>query len=126
MRAVLIIAVAIIVAIVALAFHAPAAWLGERLAAASGNAIVLASADGTVWSGRGALASGDGRGRIPVAWHVVPSALLRGELALVLDPVAGDATPRGTIRLQTNAIAADGCLAAGPLVTLVAWSPLRR
>ena len=42
LRAIAIAVVAIVVALAALAWNAPAAWLGERLAAASGNTIVLA------------------------------------------------------------------------------------
>ena len=117
-RAIAIAVVAIVVALVALAWNAPAAWLGERLAAASGNTIVLASADGTVWSGRGALAGSDGRWRIPVAWRVIPSALLRGELALQLDAAEGAAAPRGTLRFSTDAIAVDGLALRLPAAAL--------
>lgn len=117
-RALLVAIVVIVVALVALAWQAPAAWLGERMAAASGNAVVLANAEGTVWSGRGVIASGDGRWRIPVGWHVVPSALLHGELAFAFDPLASDVAPRGTIRLHTHGIAVDGLALRLPAAAL--------
>jgi hypothetical protein len=100
--------VAILAVIVAVfVARIPASWLGERVAAAGGNAIRFVAGEGTLWSGRGALASADGRWRVPVAWKVAPLALLRGELAVTLVP-EGEAAPRGTLRLTTSGATIEG------------------
>ena len=66
------------IAIVVVALQAPASWLAHRLSLAIGESVRVIDTHGTVWDGRGVLASPDGRWKIPVAWHLKAAPLLRG------------------------------------------------
>ena len=70
---------------------------------ATGRAVRLADADGTVWRGRGTLVAA--ATRIPVAWDVDLWPLLRGIGARADSPGSGATTPRATIALHGNGIA---------------------
>ncbi len=116
-RAFLVGLVAILVAIIALAWRAPAAWLGGRIADASGGAVHLVASEGTAWNGRGVIAGADGRWRIPIAWRIAAAPLLEGTLAITLEPPAGTARPAGTVRLRSGELTIDNLALAFPAVT---------
>ena len=88
---------ALVVVVTVVALQAPAAWFVHRLAAALGGAVQMQDTEGTVWNGRGVLASPDGRWKVPVGWHLRAAPLLRGEVELELEPQQGRDTPRGTV-----------------------------
>lgn len=87
------------VAVLAFAF-APASLIAPRIEAASHGGLRLVEPEGRAWNGSALLASRDGRARLPVAWRLAPTSLLRGEAqvqfvapgALRANVVARDAT----------------------------------
>lgn len=68
----------------ALIITAPATWIDARLRGASDGRLRLASAQGTLWSGSGRfeVRNADGRSGLakPIAWQLLPGALLRARL----------------------------------------------
>jgi len=76
---------------------APAAWLDRPLALRSDHRVRLADAEGFWWHGRGALTSADGEARMPIAWRVAFAPLLRGFLAVELEPRGDGASPTGSL-----------------------------
>ena len=87
------------VAGIALVAFAPATWLDRRVAAATAGRVRLNAADGTVWRGRGAIVDSHGAWRIPLAWRIAPTPLLRGVLEVEFEPAASDG-PRGRLTLD--------------------------
>ena len=106
------------IAIVVVALQAPASWLAHRLSLAIGESVRVIDTHGTVWDGRGVLASPDGRWKIPVAWHLNAAPLLRGEVEVELAPQEGLDTPRGTLRLARTGFAAQGLVLDLPATVL--------
>jgi general secretion pathway protein N len=88
--------------VLAIAAFAPASLLDRRIATATGGKVRLVDASGTVWNGRGALASEAGTWRSPIAWTVAWTALAQGTLAVAFEPAAGTTAPRGTLDAATN------------------------
>ena len=106
------------IAIVVVALQAPASWLAHRLSLAIGESVRVIDTHGTVWDGRGVLASPDGRWKIPVAWHLKAAPLLRGEVEVELAPQEGLDTPRGTLRLARTGFSAHGLVLDLPATVL--------
>jgi len=102
-RAVVLVAAVALAVIVAAAWLAPAALLDSRVARATGDAVRLAAAEGTVWQGRGTIVAATAR--IPIAWDVDVLPLLRGIVRMQVRSGHGALTPRATIALHGNAIA---------------------
>ena len=108
----------LVVAVVVLALQAPASWLAHRVSLAIGESVRVIDAEGTVWTGRGVLASPDGRWKVPVAWHLKAAPLIRGEVELELVAQAGRDTPRGTLRLSRTGFTALGLVLDAPATVL--------
>ena len=102
-RAVVLVAAVALAAIVAAAWLAPATLLDSRVARATGDALRLAGAEGTVWRGRGTIVAA--AARIPIAWDVDFGALLQGAVRVKVRSGNGASTPRATIALHGDAIA---------------------
>ena len=101
-RPLLLVALAGIALVAAIAWFAPASLLDSRLARATGGAMRLASAQGTLWHGRGVAAAASAQ--IPVAWNVDPWPLLRGVVRMDVRSDAGADSPRGTIEVRGDEI----------------------
>ncbi|HEY2818986.1 MAG TPA: type II secretion system protein N [Casimicrobiaceae bacterium] len=84
---------------IALVAFAPATWLDRRVAAATAGRVRLNDAEGTVWRGRGAIVDSHGAWRIPIAWRIAPTPLLRGVLDIEFEPAQSDA-PLGRVTLE--------------------------
>ncbi len=77
-------------ALLAVVWHAPAAWVGTVLADATNQRISLNQAQGTVWQGSAVLVFKGGSGstdvaRLPgrISWHLLPTWLgLRGNVGI--------------------------------------------
>jgi general secretion pathway protein N len=98
----------------ALAAWAPAWLLDARLGAASQGRWRLADTHGTVWNGRGRITSAEGAASLALAWTIDPLRLLRGDLALQLQPAEGSDQPRGAIAWRDATLALDGVVLALP------------
>lgn len=108
----------LVVMIAVLALQAPASWFVHRLTQAAGGSVQVLDPEGTVWNGRGILASPDGRWKIPVGWHLRAAPLLRGDVELELEPQQGIDTPRGTIRLSRSGFSTRGLVLDAPATIL--------
>jgi hypothetical protein len=108
----------LVVMLAVLALQAPASWLVHRLTAGFGDSVRVLDPEGTVWNGRGVLASPDGRWKVPVGWHLRAAPLLRGEIELELEPQQGIDTPRGTIRLSRSGFSTRGLVLDLPATIL--------
>lgn len=108
----------LVIAVVVVALQAPASWVAHRLSAAIGESVQVVDTQGTVWDGRGVLASPDGRWKIPVGWHLKAAPLVRGEVEVELAPQEGRDTPRGTLRLARTGFAAHGVVLDLPATVL--------
>jgi len=96
----LLIVAALAAAVVAFALRlAPASLADARVAALTRGAVRLIDVDGTLWNGRAFLAAG--AARVPIAWRIDASPLLRGELRLQLvrDDGGSGAMPKGDIAI---------------------------
>ena len=104
MRRALVIFIAVIALAGVVIAIAPASLAGVILARASGGALALVNADGTIWRGHGTLAAADAL-RLPLAWSIDPWSLLRGELRLdVAPPTASGRTPSAAITARGNTV----------------------
>jgi hypothetical protein len=88
----------------ALAAFAPATLVDARLARLTEGRLRLADAEGPWWRGRGMLTDAAGTWRVPVAWRIVPGALVAGRLGVefVADP--GTPMPHGRLDAGSNAV----------------------
>jgi general secretion pathway protein N len=111
--------------VVALAAFAPATLLDRRLAYATAGKLRLADAEGTVWQGRGLVVDGGGRFAIPVAWRTSRSQLLRGTLAVELQPVGGTTTPTGLVQLGNDRLSLQSLAVEAPARALASTLPAR-
>jgi hypothetical protein len=114
---------AIVALAVAIAATAPASLAGAAVERATGGAVTVAGADGTLWRGRGTLAAGSAL-RLQIAWSIDPLGLARGELRVRIRPVAptGDA-PRADVSARDGALALRGLDVALPADGLAALAP---
>ena len=104
MRRMLVILVSLVGFAAIVVALAPASLAGVALQRASGGAVTLAVADGTLWHGRGTITSGPAL-RVPVAWSIDPWPLVRGELWLHLSPPnAAGPSPHGEIVARRGAL----------------------
>ncbi|HTQ72837.1 MAG TPA: type II secretion system protein N [Burkholderiales bacterium] len=93
--------------LVFLAATLPAAWLGYALERASGGAVAIGDAKGTLWRGRGALAvrsGGSYRGIADIEWRCNPVLLFSGRLSMALTGDAPGASLRGTLSLGFGSV----------------------
>lgn len=81
---------------------APAALLDAGLAAQTHGMARLADAHGTVWRGSGTVAAADGTWRLPLAWSVHASPLLRGVVQVDLRPPREGNLPAGVITIDRS------------------------
>lgn len=101
-----------LVALALLAFaigaFVPASMIDARVAARTGGALRIADTQGTVWRGRGVLTASDGSWRMPLAWRLAPSPLVRGVVDVTLYPLdAVTDAPRGHVQLAQGRVRAD-------------------
>jgi len=101
-HAVVVIATLAIAVAIAAAWLAPAALLDPHLARATGGALRLADAEGTVRQGRGTVIAGTSR--IPITWQVGWRHLLRGAVQVQVKSGTGAATPRATITVSADTL----------------------
>ena len=119
-RAVVLVAAVALAAIVAAAWLAPATLLDSRVARASGDAVRLAAAEGTLWRGRGTVVAA--AARITIAWDVDFGALLQGTVRVEVRSGIGASTPRATIALHGDAIALHDVDVTLPAAIVAAFS----
>jgi len=87
-------------AILFVAVHAaPAQLAGWWLRHASGGALLITDAQGSLYDGRGNLGDAAGRWSVPVAWTLETGALARGVLGVRFGASPADAV-RGTLRVS--------------------------
>ena len=84
MKIIVLVLAVVAIAVTAIAAFAPASLADARLASLSNGTLRLAEARGTLWQGRGLLASPDGRWRIPIEWQLKPQALFAGVASIEL------------------------------------------
>lgn len=104
MRAWLVIVAGIAAFVIALLAFMPATLIDRELDKQSGGKLRLADASGTVWNGRGAITAPGAGWRVPLAFSVAPSDVIRGSHRLLLQPVDGAATPRGAIEAANGGV----------------------
>jgi len=82
----------------------PPTVIDQRLATLTKGAVHLIDTEGTVWDARGVLAAGTAR--IPLAWRIDPSALVRREIRMHF--IRGDGSsstaPKGEVAIRANAV----------------------
>ena len=102
-RPLVLFALSILALAAAIAWLAPASLLDSRIARATGGIVWLASAQGTLWDGRGIVMAA--HSQIPVAWNVDPWPLVRGVVHVRVRSDVGADTPRATVDLRADGIA---------------------
>ena len=102
-RAVVLVAMVALAAIVEAGWLAPATLLDARIARATGQSVRLADAEGTVWHGRATVVLT--AARMPVAWEVDAWPLLQGVMRVRLRSDTGARMPRATIAVRSNGVA---------------------
>jgi hypothetical protein len=102
-RAVLLVAMVGLAAVVEAAWLAPAALVDARLAQVTANTVRLLDVQGTIWRGRGTLAAA--ASRVPIAWDLAFWPLLQGVARVRLTPRDGAPTPRGTLAIRSEGVA---------------------
>jgi hypothetical protein len=107
-------------AVVALA---PATLLDGALAAHTGDRLHLVDARGLWWHGEGALATGDGMTRLPLAWHVAFVPLLTGKLVVALRAGDDGAAPTGIVTLAEGTVDVRDLHVVAPAALLPALVP---
>ena len=119
MRRVLLIAAALLLAVAAAAWLAPASLVSLAVTRATHGAAVLAGAEGTLWHGRGTLVANGAQ--LPLGWTTEASPLLRGRLRIRLEPPEGSVdAPRGLIELGANDVMLADTRIAFPAAMLAA------
>lgn len=91
-----------IAAVVEAAWLAPASLVDTRIARSTRGAMRLTGAEGTLWNGRGTVATINGS--FPVAWDLELSALLQGEARIRMWSDLGSNSSRGTVAIRANGI----------------------
>ena len=134
-------------ALLGLVLWAPASWVAQRIADASGARVLLAEADGTVWNGSAALVLTGGPGSSDAAalpgrlqWTLRPawsglvlrlrqSCCLSGELALRLTPGFSGLTAQWQGSPDAAATAGNSSIGQWPLAVLAGlgtpWNTLQ-
>ena len=102
----------------AFAVFAPAALLDARLDAATQGRLRLADTSGTVWSGRGIATNAQRTWSLPLGWKVDPLRLVRGDVAVKLQPVDAGDLPRGAIVWRDATLTLDGVAFTLPATVL--------
>ena len=125
MRAVLrglaALAVVLVLAVCAVRF-APATLATRGVREASGGALTLADARGTLVDGRARLVDSVHGVSVPVAWKVDTGAALGGTLVVRLGDGPGDPV-RGIVRVTRDAIALEAADITLPAALARAWLP---
>jgi hypothetical protein len=122
MRRALLLVAAVAIVACAFALFAPATLADAWLERASGGAVVLADAAGTLWRGRGTLVAGEGR--LPIGWALDPWPLLRGEVRFSLLPFdEAGGTPGGAVTLRDRAISVRALELVLPARALTSLAP---
>jgi hypothetical protein len=102
----LLIFAALVAAVVLFALRlAPASLADARIAAMTKDAVHLTDVEGTLWNASGTIAAG--ATRMPIAWRIDATPLLRGELRLQLVRGDGDSAsmPKGAVAIRRDAVA---------------------
>ena len=102
----------------AFAVFAPAALLDARLDAATQGRLRLADTSGTVWSGRGIATNAQRTWSLPLGWKVDPLRLVRGDVAVTLQPADAGDLPRGAIVWRDATLTLDGVAFTVPATVL--------
>ena len=102
----------------AITIEAPATLIDARVAALTDGRIRVVAATGSLWNGAGDLTLLPDSVRIPIAWHLEPTSLLRGELA-------GSITAADAKRPATFAVAAEDFSVHDLVIALPAAAVLR-
>lgn len=101
---ILAIAVMVVVLVVgAVAFFAPASLADRAVESGSKGRVRLADTSGTLWSGSGTVTDATNTWRVPLRWSIPPRSLLTSMHELVLEPVPGATTPKGTVGIGNDA-----------------------
>ena len=119
-RAVVLVAMVALAAVLEGLWLAPASLLDARIAGATGQTVRLVDPTGSVWSGRGILVAAPAR--IPVAWEVDVWSLLRGTVRAQIRSDSGATIPRATIAANANGVTlsdVDVTIPAGVFVALL-------
>ena len=101
------------------ASFAPASLADRWIASATQDRLRLADADGTLWRGRGMLSDARGAWRLPIGWKVDPSALVRGALALELEPRSDGGSAQGRVQWVSQTLDLSGVRLDLPVTGLV-------
>ncbi len=112
--------------LVFLAVNLPAAWFGVVLERASGGAVALGDARGTVWKGRGSLAvrsGGSFRGVADVEWRCNPFSIFTGRLAVTLTGTAPGGSLKGNLGLGLRSVRLEKVDATVPVAFLQSAFP---
>ena len=123
MRTTLRIVAAAVLLALAVLLLAPAAWLDRVLAERTQQRLRLVDAQGLWWNGSGAVATGDGAARVPIAWRVALVPLLRGALVIELVPDAGDGSPSGHVSVRRDAVDVRDLHVRAPAAVVFAFVP---
>lgn len=113
--------------LVFLVANLPAAWFGYALERASGGALALGDARGTVWKGRGALAVRSGaafRGIADIEWRCNPLSILAGRLSVALSGSAPGASLRANVSLGFGSVRLQNVEASAPVALLEPAIPI--
>jgi hypothetical protein len=116
-----VVALVIAAALVALSF-APASLASRAVARASGGALALADAEGSLADGRARIVDAAHRVSVPIAWRLDRTALANGTLRVDLGRGAGDPV-RGTLRVTRTTLALDDADITVPAALVGAWLP---
>jgi hypothetical protein len=101
----LLIFAALVAAVVLFALRlAPASLADARIADMTKGTVRLTDVEGTLWNASGIIAAG--ATRMPIAWRIDATPLLRGELRLQFVRGYGDSTsmPKGDFAIRRNAV----------------------
>jgi hypothetical protein len=116
-----VVVLAIAAALVALGF-APASLATRAVASASGGALALADAEGSLAEGEGRIVDAAHRISVPIAWRIDRTALASGTLRVALGRGTGDAV-RGIVRVTRDSLALDDADITVPAAVVSAWLP---
>jgi general secretion pathway protein N len=121
--------------LVFLVVRLPAAWVDYALERASGGALVLGDARGTVWNGQGTLAARSGNGFRAIGdvqWRCNPLSLFAGRLGVAVTSAAPGAELRANIGVGLRSVRVQNLEASVPATLIEAipvvafWKPQGR